>query len=123
MLRINDPHSAKTQGLVHSIANKQYYHSAIQRVSLCLCSLLAATSQFSIFIGQKMHLWSCTEFKFIITSYNSHVYQTFRAVKLVQQLADNLNFKGFSFLYTLYRATKVIFYCYTSNAFSVQCSA
>ena len=31
-------------------------HSAVQHVSLCLCSLLAATSQFSIPIGQKMQL-------------------------------------------------------------------
>ena len=30
--------------------------SAVQHVSLCLCSLLAATSQFSIPIGQKMQL-------------------------------------------------------------------
>ena len=40
--------------LGHRIRNEG--HSAVQHVSLCLCSLLAATSQFSIPIGQKMQL-------------------------------------------------------------------
>ena len=40
----------------HSIANKQWGHSAVQHVPLCLYSLLAATSQFSVSIGQKMQL-------------------------------------------------------------------
>ena len=33
-----------------------FCHSAVQHVPLCLCSFLAATSQFSVFIGQKMQL-------------------------------------------------------------------
>ena len=31
----------------------------MQRVSLCLCSLLAATSPLNVFIGQKMQLTDC----------------------------------------------------------------
>ena len=38
------------------IGNGQQGHSADQRVALLLCSLQAATSQFSIAIGQKMQL-------------------------------------------------------------------
>ena len=46
----------------HSIGNKQSVHSAVQcsvYVYADLCSLLAATSQFSILIGQKMQLTGC----------------------------------------------------------------
>ena len=31
-------------------------HLAVQHVPLCLCSLLAATNQFSVVIGQKMQV-------------------------------------------------------------------
>ena len=40
----------------HRIANGQYGHSAVEHVPLCLCSLLAAISQFRVSIGQNMQL-------------------------------------------------------------------
>ena len=45
-----------SQAKWHSVANGQKGHSAVQHVPLCLCSLLAATSQFSVIIDQKMQL-------------------------------------------------------------------
>ena len=38
------------------VNNYQHVHSAVQRGALFLCSLLAATSQFSVLIRQKMQL-------------------------------------------------------------------
>ena len=43
----------------HSVANGQWGYSTVQHVPICLCSLLAANSQFSITIGQKMPLTGC----------------------------------------------------------------
>ena len=42
--------------LDHSIANGQYGYSVVQHVPLCLCSLLAAISQFNAFTGRRMQL-------------------------------------------------------------------
>ena len=43
-------------GHEHSITNGHEGDSAVQHVPLCLCSLLAATSQFCILIDLKMLL-------------------------------------------------------------------
>ena len=40
-------------------SERTVYHSTVQRVSLCLCSLLAATSPLNALIGQRMQLTGC----------------------------------------------------------------
>ena len=44
----------------HSIANGQDGRLAVQHVPLCLCSLRAAPSQFSVSIGRKIQLAGIT---------------------------------------------------------------
>ena len=51
--------------------NEQYGNSAVQHVPLCLRSLLAANSQFTVFIGHKMQLTE-NELRMLITCVMRH---------------------------------------------------